>query len=115
MNTAYEQKTMSYLEIMDVVSVYPNKFENKSPMSFSQWCNNRDMRIMDSERCSKTSKSNDSSKQTYLRLYMLKQEFHDTVAKNIVEYLPSYHSHINKLIENGSPLPITSTQMQSLT
>ncbi|CDH51316.1 predicted protein [Lichtheimia corymbifera JMRC:FSU:9682] len=39
--------------------------------------------------------------QTYRKLYVLKKEYHDPVAKNLVQYLPSYHKHINMLKDNG--------------
>lgn len=76
LSAAYVEKTMSYLDILDVISVYSKKFEDCSTVSLAQWCTKNGMRIMDAARCRKTRKSNDNKKQTYLEVYMLKKEFH---------------------------------------
>lgn len=38
LSEAYVEKSMSYLDIMDVISAYSNKFEEKTTMSVAQWC-----------------------------------------------------------------------------
>ncbi|ORX63074.1 hypothetical protein DM01DRAFT_1331159, partial [Hesseltinella vesiculosa] len=100
-NDNYRKKLMTMPSIMETLSRYTVKFDEKSSIAFAKWCEKAKVSFMNAEVTRKTGKSTFGSKIRYRTLFVLKDELVDDVAKGIKDYIPNYQAHITKLKEDG--------------
>ncbi|KAG0756018.1 hypothetical protein G6F16_003063 [Rhizopus arrhizus] len=87
-------------EIFGVVWKYTNKFDEKSLLSFTTWCNKHKLDFLSVEPECKALKGQ-NQKIRFRHLNVLDEKYHDNVASNIENILPQHKAQIRSLKEDG--------------
>lgn len=99
-NSLYTLKKVSMKEIFGVVWKYTNKFDEKSLLSFTTWCNKHKLDFLSVEPECKALKGQ-NQKIRFRHLNVLDEKYHDNVASNIENILPQHKAQIRSLKEDG--------------
>ncbi|KAI8079892.1 uncharacterized protein BX664DRAFT_303026 [Halteromyces radiatus] len=100
-NDNYQKKLMTMHGIMEILSRYTTKFDEKSNIAFARWCTQAKVSLLNAEVTRKTGKGSFGSKIRYRTVFVLKDELIDDVVKAIKDYIPNYQAHIKNLKEDG--------------
>ncbi|KAI8980861.1 hypothetical protein BDB01DRAFT_188594 [Pilobolus umbonatus] len=89
-------------DILSIVWKYSHKFDQKTPLGFSKWLNSQkvDLTLTEPERKSIKIKEKEIKLRSR-QLYVLEDEYHDSVVKDIVEVLPKHQQVIKEIKKEG--------------
>ncbi|CAO3684585.1 unnamed protein product [Umbelopsis vinacea] len=97
----YDKRDVSIQEILATVWKYSTVLDDRTPVGFSKWCNERSVKFLKANVSRKVDKDDQGRKRRRRTLYVMKEAFIDNIVLCICKLLPNYQQFINGLKADG--------------